>query len=104
MTALLVIRVVEMTRPQRPRSVSNLPSGSVTGNPQSEDDAARAVGEFMRKRVFEPGRTLNWNELTKHATGEPLTANIAWYTRHGYVHERLEDMGDRRIVHLIKQL
>ena len=37
-------------------------------------------------------------------TGEPLTANIAWYTRHGYVHERLEDMGDRRIVHLIKQL
>ena len=37
-------------------------------------------------------------------TGEPLTANIAWYTRHGYAHERLEDMGDRRIVHLIKQL
>ena len=37
-------------------------------------------------------------------TGEPLTANIAWYTRHGYAHERLEDMGDRRVVHLIKQL
>jgi ribosomal protein S18 acetylase RimI-like enzyme len=37
-------------------------------------------------------------------TGEPLTANIAWYTRHGYAHERLEDMGDRRIVHLVKQL
>ena len=37
-------------------------------------------------------------------TGEPLTANIAWYTRHGYAHERIEDMGDRRIVHLIKQL
>ena len=37
-------------------------------------------------------------------TGEPLTGNIAWYGRHGYVHERTEDMGDRRIVHLIKQL
>ena len=37
-------------------------------------------------------------------TGEPLTANIAWYTRQGYAHERTEDMGDRRIVHLIKQL
>ena len=37
-------------------------------------------------------------------TGEPLTGNIAWYRRHGYAHERTEDMGDRRIVHLIKQL
>jgi peptidyl-dipeptidase A len=34
----------------------------------------KAVGEFMKKRVFEPGRTLSWNELTKHATGAPLTA------------------------------
>lgn len=37
-------------------------------------------------------------------TGAPLTVNIAWYTRHGYLHERTEDMGDRRIVHLVKQL
>lgn len=34
----------------------------------------KAVGEFMRKRVFEPGRTLDWNALTKHATGEGLNA------------------------------
>jgi peptidyl-dipeptidase A len=34
----------------------------------------REVGEFMKKRVFEPGRTLTWNELTKHATGQPLNA------------------------------
>ncbi len=34
----------------------------------------KAVGEFMKKRVFEPGRTLSWNELTKHATGAPLNA------------------------------
>jgi peptidyl-dipeptidase A len=34
----------------------------------------KAVGAFMKKRVFEPGRTLNWNALTKHATGEPLNA------------------------------
>jgi peptidyl-dipeptidase A len=33
----------------------------------------KEVGAFMKKRVFEPGRTLSWNELTKHATGEPLT-------------------------------
>ena len=33
-----------------------------------------AVGEYMRKRVFAPGRSLSWNELTRHATGEPLGA------------------------------
>jgi peptidyl-dipeptidase A len=32
----------------------------------------KEVGDFMRKRVFEPGRTLKWNALTKHATGEEL--------------------------------
>jgi len=34
----------------------------------------KAVGEFMKKRVIEPGRTLSWNELTRHATGETLNA------------------------------
>ena len=33
----------------------------------------KKVGEFMRKKVFEPGRTLPWNELTKHASGEELS-------------------------------
>lgn len=30
------------------------------------------VGQFMKDRVFAPGRTLTWNELTKFATGESL--------------------------------
>jgi peptidyl-dipeptidase A len=34
----------------------------------------RAIGEFMKRRVFLPGRTLSWNELTKHATGQELSA------------------------------
>jgi len=34
----------------------------------------KEVGDFMRKKVFAPGRTLSWNELTKHATGETLNA------------------------------
>jgi peptidyl-dipeptidase A len=34
----------------------------------------REVGAFMKKRVFEPGRTLTWNALTKHATGAELNA------------------------------
>ncbi|MBV9125889.1 MAG: M2 family metallopeptidase [Planctomycetes bacterium] len=36
------------------------------GNPE--------VGAFMKKRVFEPGRTLPWNALTRYATGEELNA------------------------------
>jgi peptidyl-dipeptidase A len=34
----------------------------------------RKVGDFMRKKVFAPGRTLSWNALTEFATGEPLKA------------------------------
>jgi peptidyl-dipeptidase A len=34
----------------------------------------KEVGEFMKRRVFAPGRTLSWNQLTKHDTGEQLNA------------------------------
>ena len=30
------------------------------------------VGDFMRAKVFVPGRSLDWNQLTEFATGEPL--------------------------------
>src|SRR5262249_44981930 len=33
----------------------------------------KKVGEFMQQRVFDPGRTLPWNELTRHATGADLS-------------------------------
>ncbi len=32
----------------------------------------KAVGDFMKTRVFEPGRSLSWNALTRHATGADL--------------------------------
>lgn len=32
------------------------------------------VGEFMKAKVFEPGRTLDWRGLTEFATGSPLSA------------------------------
>jgi peptidyl-dipeptidase A len=35
------------------------------GNPE--------VGRFLRARVFEPGKTKTWNELTRHATGADLS-------------------------------
>ncbi len=30
------------------------------------------VGKYLQEKVFDPGRTLNWNELTRFATGEEL--------------------------------
>ncbi|MFO0847694.1 MAG: M2 family metallopeptidase [Gemmataceae bacterium] len=33
----------------------------------------KRVGEWMRKKVFEPGRSLSWKKLTEFATGSPLT-------------------------------
>jgi len=31
------------------------------------------VGSYLREKVFEPGKTLRWNEMIEAATGEPLT-------------------------------
>jgi peptidyl-dipeptidase A len=45
---------------------SDWPSAYYVNNP--------GVGRFMRERVFAPGRSQSWNELTRHATGEPLGA------------------------------
>jgi peptidyl-dipeptidase A len=33
----------------------------------------KRVGDFMKKKVFEPGRSLSWKQLTKHATGSDLS-------------------------------
>jgi peptidyl-dipeptidase A len=34
-----------------------------------------AAGQWLRKKVFDPGMTLPWNDLTRFATGEPLSAS-----------------------------
>lgn len=73
---------------------------SVATAPQAQ---GRGVGNLMlafaESRARELGRT-----CMRLYTGQPLTFNIAWYTRHGYAHESTEDMGDRVRVNLIKQL
>jgi peptidyl-dipeptidase A len=33
----------------------------------------KRVGEFMKKKVFEAGRSLSWKGLSKHATGSDLS-------------------------------
>jgi peptidyl-dipeptidase A len=34
----------------------------------------RVAGAYLREKVFSPGNRYPWNELTRHATGETLTA------------------------------
>ncbi len=33
-----------------------------------------AVGDYLKTRIFAPGRSLDWNGLTRHATGADLNA------------------------------
>lgn len=35
---------------------------------------SKAAGDWLREKIFAPGNLYPWNELTRHATGEPLTA------------------------------
>ncbi len=42
------------------------PGGGIVGN--------KRVGEFLKEPHFHPGRSLDWNDLTRHATGENLNA------------------------------
>lgn len=34
----------------------------------------KEVGDYLRAKVFAPGSLVSWNELTRQATGEPLSA------------------------------
>ena len=63
----------------------------------------RGVGNKMLTFADARARELGVPSVRLY-TGAPLAFNIAWYTRHGYTHERTEDMGDRVAVHLIKHL
>jgi peptidyl-dipeptidase A len=35
----------------------------------------KSVGDFLRAKVFAPGRNMTWDELTRYATGEELNPN-----------------------------
>lgn len=58
-----------------------------------------ALLAFADDRAREAGRS-----IVRLYTGERLTANVAWYARHGFVVERIEQMPDRRAVHMKKTL
>jgi len=63
----------------------------------------QGLGNRLLAATDARARQLGFN-IVRLYTGEPLTGNIAWYERHGYARERVEDLGDRRIVHMVKRL
>jgi GNAT superfamily N-acetyltransferase len=69
--------------------------------------APRLHGQGLGRRLLaaaeERARTLGLDVMRLY-TGEPLKNNIAWYERHGYARERVEDLGDRRAVHMMKRI
>ncbi len=50
------------------REVCNAPAATVLYNGNAK------VGEFMKAKVFGPGRTVRWTDLIRAATGAPLNA------------------------------
>jgi ribosomal protein S18 acetylase RimI-like enzyme len=73
---------------------------SVAAAPQSQ---GRGLGN--RLLVAAEARALELDRgIVRLYTGEKLTSHIAWYERHGYRRERTENLGDRRLVHMIKHL
>ncbi len=73
---------------------------SVATAPEAQ---GRGVGNRMLAFAETRARALGLTCMRLY-TGEKLTGNVAWYTRHGYAHESTEDMGDRVRVNLVKQL
>jgi ribosomal protein S18 acetylase RimI-like enzyme len=63
----------------------------------------RGLGGRLLAAAEARARELNRRSVRLY-TGEKLAENIAWYERHGYRRERIEELDDRRIVHLAKQV
>jgi ribosomal protein S18 acetylase RimI-like enzyme len=63
----------------------------------------RGLGRRLLAFAEERARAHGFS-IVRLYTGEKLTRNIAWYERHGFAREWVEDMGDRRAVHMMKRL
>jgi ribosomal protein S18 acetylase RimI-like enzyme len=63
----------------------------------------RGLGRRLLNFAEERARAHGFS-IVRLYTGEKLTGNIAWYERHGFAREWVEDMGDRRAVHMMKRL
>jgi ribosomal protein S18 acetylase RimI-like enzyme len=73
---------------------------SVATAPQAR---GRGIGNRLLTAAEVRTRALGRRRVRLY-TGERLADNVAWYKRHGYVQERVEALGDRKVIHLVKNL
>jgi RimJ/RimL family protein N-acetyltransferase/GNAT superfamily N-acetyltransferase len=63
----------------------------------------QGLGKRLLAAAEARARSLGLSTLRLY-TGEKLTGNVRWYHRHGYAIERVEEMDDRRLVHMVKTI
>jgi GNAT superfamily N-acetyltransferase len=73
-------------------SVAVAPSEQGTG-------LGRSLLAATEERAGQLGRT-----MVRLYTGTVLKQRVAWYARHGYAVERVEEMSDRSVTHMAKRL
>jgi GNAT superfamily N-acetyltransferase len=61
------------------------------------------LGRSLLAATDERARQLG-RAIVRLYTGTALTERIAWYGRHGYAVERVEDMSGRSVTHMVKHL
>ena len=61
----------------------------------------KGVGRRLLSAAEERARQLRKPTIRLY-TGQRLTTNVAWYSRHGYEVERTEQLPDRLLIHMIK--
>ncbi|MBL8589007.1 MAG: GNAT family N-acetyltransferase [Methylobacteriaceae bacterium] len=73
---------------------------SVATHPQAQ---GRGLGNLMLDLAHRRAREAGARRISLY-TGEKLTSNVEWYLRRGFSIDRVEDMGDRRAVHMSKAI
>ena len=63
----------------------------------------KGLGKALLAAAEERARSLRYKTVRLY-TGTLLTHLVAWYGRHGYTTERVEERPDRSITHMIKVL
>ena len=73
---------------------------SIAAAPEAQKKGVgRTLLAAAEDRAHEIGR-----DTIRLYTGTRLTHLVAWYRRHGYATERLEELPDRSITHMVKRL
>lgn len=67
------------------------------------DRPASGVGRMLLREAEAKAREKSLRTLRLY-TGTKLVERVAWYQRHGYVIERIEEMPDRSVTHMVKRL